>query len=225
MSNTVTDTNPYAGLGTSATTSGQTASSTLDQNAFLRLMITQLNNQDPTKPLDSAQFMGQLAQFATVSGIQNLQATVEKISASTGPTRALQAANLLGHQVLVSSSSGYLPQGGSLSGAVDVPDGASALKVDVYNAGGELVKSIELGPQEPGLAQFSWAGVDARGRQLPPGQYSLKTQATVAGDNVAPELLVNAQVESVGLAGQGGGIELNLAGLGPVQLTDVRRID
>lgn len=224
MTNTINDTNPYAGLGASGAAAGA-APDVLDQNAFLRLMITQLNNQDPTKPLDSAQFMGQLAQFATVTGIQSLQSTVDRISAQSGPARAMQAAGLLGHQVLVSSNTGYLPEGGSLSGAVALPDGASGVKVEIYNANGEQIKTIELGAQEPGMAQFSWAGVDSQGQALPPGQYHLKAEATVAGKNLAPELLVDAQVDSVSLAGQGGGIELNLAGLGPVQLSDVKRID
>lgn len=198
----------------------------LDQKAFLRLMITQINNQDPTNPLKSAEFMGQLAQFATVAGIQGLQSTVERVTAGAGPARAMQAANLLDRHVLVPGSAAYLAGDGTgLSGAVALPDGAESLHLDVYTAAGEQVSTLALGRHEPGMAEFSWSGITADGQPMPAGLYTLKPRAMVAGEELAPELLVNAQVDSVRLGGPGAPIELGLRGLDPVILADVRRIN
>lgn len=224
-----TSSNPYAGLtqGTAAASASASsgAHAQLDQNEFLKLMTTQLNNQDPTKPMDSAQFMGQLAQFATVTGIQNLQSTVSRLANGIGPNRAMQAANLLNHQVTVSSNSGYLPQGGSLSGALDLPNGASVAGVDICDASGQVVKHLDLGAQHSGLAKFSWSGLDGRGQQLPPGDYTIKASATVGGKNVAPGVLVNSRVTGVSLGADNSSVNLDLQGLGTASLSDVRSID
>lgn len=225
--------NPYAGLttqstassGASGSTSATPASSELNQNEFLKLMITQLNNQDPTKPMDSAQFMGQLAQFATVTGIQNLQSTVSKLANSVGPARAMQASNLLNHQVMVTSKNAYLPKGGSLSGALDLPNGASDASVDICDASGQVVKHLDLGAQQSGMAKFSWSGLNDKSQQLPAGTYTIKASATVGGKNVAPGVLVNSKVTGVSLGANNSSVNLNLQGLGTVSLSDVRSID
>src|SRR5262249_11048390 len=87
-------------LASSSSSSSSGSTQTLGQNEFLKLMMAQLKNQDPTKPLDPTQFVGQLAQFSTVTGIQNMQSSIDTLVSSMRSTQALNGASLVGHNVL-----------------------------------------------------------------------------------------------------------------------------
>lgn len=231
--------NPYAFLNGSAASGGSASSSSasgssgsgsassgvLNQNEFLKLMIAQIKNQDPTQPMSSTQFMGQLAQFSTVSGIQNLQSTVSSMASNLGPSRLAQASNLINHQVLVASNSAYLPSGGNLTGALSLPNGATSATVNIENGAGQVVRQLKLGAQQPGNAAFSWNGLSDQGTQLPPGNYTVKATASVGGSNVAPTVLTGAKVTGISMGASGNSINLNLAGLGTVALSKVQSIN
>src|SRR5262245_60426612 len=110
----------------------------LDQKSFLQLMIAQFKNQDPTKPQDPAQFLGQLAQFSTVSGIQDMQNSLGALSSSLRSTNVLNGATLVGHQILAPHDSTNLTGTAGIGGAVDVPSGATSLQINVKDASGQL---------------------------------------------------------------------------------------
>lgn len=207
-------------------TAGQskTKSSSLGQDEFLKLMMTQLKNQDPMKPLDSGEFLSQIAQFGTVSGIQDLQASFKTLSSSIYSNQALQASSLVGRTVLVPSTNAALAAGGQVSGAVDLTSGTSQLVVGVYSSTGQLVRRISLGPQAAGQVAFTWNGLTDAGTPAAAGTYRLKAEAEVGGQNVAMNTLVSSRVESVVLGSKDGGIQLNLAGLGGVDFATVRQI-
>ena len=211
--------------GTAKAAAGADNSQSLGQDAFLRLMITQLKNQDPFKPLESGQFLSQLAQFSTVAGVKDLQKSFADLSASLVSNQALQASSILGRSVLVSRSSGLLPSGGTLSGAVDVPAGATSVAVNITNQAGELVRQINLGAPARGLSDFSWDGVRADGTAATPGVYNVSAQAIVNGKpQGGANVLVNARVESVTIAADKSGLTLSLEGLGDIAFSDVRQI-
>lgn len=207
-------------------TAGQskTKSSSLGQDEFLKLMMTQLKNQDPMKPLDSGEFLSQIAQFGTVSGIQDLQASFKTLSSSIYSNQALQASSLVGRTVLVPSTNAALAAGGQVGGAVDLTSGTSQLVVGVYSSTGQLVRRISLGPQAAGQVAFTWNGLTDAGTPAAAGTYRLKAEAEVGGQNVAMNTLVSSRVESVVLGSKDGGIQLNLAGLGGVDFATVRQI-
>ena len=92
----------------------------LGQEDFLTLMITQFRNQDPFEPMDNGDFLGQLAQFGTVNGIEQLNSSMAGLTGSIQNDQALQAASLVGRGVLAQSNAGYLPDGGQMTGAVEV---------------------------------------------------------------------------------------------------------
>lgn len=209
----------------STPTSGATTTGALGQDTFLKLMVTELKNQDPTKPVDSQSFLAQLAQFSAVSGIQDLQKTVTNLAGSLTTSQSLQAASLVGHNVLVPASQATLPAGGALNGAVDVGTAAQQVAVGVYSAGGQLVKQIDLGAQAAGLARFSWDGTDMNGSPMPAGTYTIRAEAMVGGKAQGMDTLASVRVDSVTLGSNGGPITLGLGdGLGSAELSKVREI-
>ena len=199
-------------------------SAKLGQDEFLKLMVTQLKNQDPMKPLASGEFLSQIAQFSTVTGIQDLQASFRALSGSLYSNQALQASSLVGRTVLVPSASGLLPSGGSLNGAVDLTAGTPQLTVGVYDSSGQLVRRMSLGTQASGQVSFSWNGLTDAGTQAAPGVYRMKAEAEIDGRSVAMDTLAASKVESVVLGQPGGGIQLNLTGLGSIDFAAVRQI-
>jgi flagellar basal-body rod modification protein FlgD len=196
----------------------------LGQQEFLELMITQLKNQDPFKPLASGEFLGQIAQFSTVAGVQDLQASFAQVAGALYSSQALQASSLVGRTVLVPSAQAELTAGASLSGAVELPVGASEVTVGLYDQNGELVKTITLGQQAGGVIPFSWDGLTDAGTLAAPGLYEMKATARFGGDEVAVGTLASAKVNGVTLGGYGGGITLNLGNLGDIDFAWVRQI-
>lgn len=209
----------------SGSASGTTGMNSLGESTFLKLMVTELQNQDPTSPLNSENFLAQLAQFSAVSGIQSLQKTVTNLATSLSKTQTLQAAALVGRNVLVPASQLALPDKGGISGAVDLTSPAQKVVVGIYGSNGELVKQIDLGMQGAGLADFSWDGTNDQGQRMPAGTYTLRAEGIIGGKNEGLSTLAYAPVNSVTLDKQSGGVTLGLGdGVGQVDLSKVRQI-
>ena len=210
-------------LGLSAPKSNKSGNS-LGQEDFLKLMITQLNNQDPMKPMQNGQFLSQMAQFGTVSGIKDLQSSFSKLSSSLTSSQALQASSLVGRSVLVPGSTGVLSQGQPMNGVINLPSSATDVNLKVYDTQGQLVRTVSLGPQAKGSVNFSWDGITDSGTYAPPGAYKVKAEATLDGKNVAADTELAAKVDSVTLGGPGQDLTLNLAGLGQVPFSQIKQI-
>lgn len=223
--NGTTGTNPTSGStssGSSTANGGSASSVTLGGTDFLTLLLAQLQNQDPTSPVDSNEFLSQLASLSEVQGINQLNNT---FSSSLSSNQALQASSLLGHQVLAASSTGTLATAGAtMTGAVSVPQTSSQVTLNITNSAGVLVDSINLGAQSAGLANFSWNGETSSGAAAPAGTYTLS--ATVAGvaSGTAITTLVNGTVDSVTMGAGATGLTLNVAGLGSVPYSSVQQI-
>lgn len=143
---TTIDTQTLERLGLSGNRQEETKKNDeLGQSEFLELMITQLNNQDPMQPMQNGEFYSQIAQFSTVSGIQDLQQTFQQVASALYSGQALQASAMVGRSVLVSSPQANLASGGTVSGVIDVPRDTTQLNVDVYDQAGQLVRRIALG--------------------------------------------------------------------------------
>jgi flagellar basal-body rod modification protein FlgD len=205
--------------------SGAAAGATLGGTNFLTLMLAQLKNQDPTSPVDSNQFLNQLASLSTVQGITQLNTSFGSLSTSLVSSQALQASSLLGHQALVSSTTANLTANGSVSGAVDVPQTTSQAVVNISDSGGALVRQINLGAQSTGLANFSWDGKLQDGSQAAAGQYTLSAQfAGATSGATAASTYVNGVVQSVTMGAGQTGLTLNVSGLGSVPFSGVKQI-
>jgi flagellar basal-body rod modification protein FlgD len=213
----------YANLGLAAVTQPERDDS-LKVDDFMHLMVTELTHQDPFKPMDNSELATQISQFATVSGIDQLNSSFTSLADSLLSNKALQAANLVGHEVLVASQLGPLSNGGSINGAIDLPRSASNLTVRISDAYGALVRELKLGSHEAGQVDFSWDGYDDAGNYMPAGLYQVSGLATVDDVEMAPQVLVSAQVHSVSVGSPGQALGLNLEGLGTISLNDVAEI-
>ncbi len=224
--NTIENTNPYDALGlTAATTTPSSAKNKLGQEEFLKLMTAQLQNQNPTKPMDNAEFLSQIAQFSTVSGIQDLQTAFSRLADSLGSDQALQGASMVGRGVLAPGSYGnILTPNTGLSGAVDLAASTSNLTLSIYDAAGQLVRRLDLGQQASGLVSFGWDGTMDGGEAAAPGRYRIQATAVMDGRQQGADTLVDARVESVTLGNNGQGLSLNLFGGDTIALSAVRQI-
>lgn len=195
----------------------------LGQGEFLQLMIAQLKNQDPFKAMDPSQFLGQLAQFGTVSGIQEMQNAFTTLSDSMRASQVLDGATMVGRDVLVEQSDVTLGATDSINGTVDMPGNTSAAQLNVLDDAGQLVRRIPL-TTNAGLNDFSWDGTDDLGERVPAGDYSLEIVANVGGESESLSPLVATRVASVTIDPKGAGLMLNTAALGSIPLAQVRRV-
>lgn len=197
------------------------ASSTVEgQDRFLKLLVAQMQNQDPLNPMDNAEVTTQLAQLNTVNGIERLNKTLEQMAASSNAQQSLQAAMLIGREVLVAGDKlGFT--GEPVHFGIDLPQGVDSLTITITNASGQVVDSIETGSQPRGALALGWNGQDEAGEALPVGHYTVSATAKSGTATVTATPLIGATVESVGSGV--GGIELQLAGRGSFGLGDIKR--
>ena len=132
---------------------------TLGQSDFLKLMTTQLQNQDPFSPMENGDFIAQMAQFSTVTGIAEMGESLKSLSNQLGEFRIATATNLLGHSVLVPGNKVRPNSEGEIHGVLDLPRASSATNIVFSNTAGEVVHSIDLGSQASGLVGFSWKDI------------------------------------------------------------------
>ncbi len=201
-------------------------SNTLAQEQFLELLVAQIENQSPLKPQDNGDFLGQMAQFSTVSGLQQMQRSIDQLNANLMSSQALQASSLVGRLVMVPGNKGFLPEGEGdrFFGAIDVPASATGITVEVKSGTGELVRTLSLGTQNEGMARFSWDGTDEQGNPLPAGEYQVTASGYVGGELQALDTNIVAPVDSVTLGRNGGKMMLNVAGFGAMPIDSVREI-
>lgn len=198
------------------------ASSADSEQRFLKLLVTQLNNQDPLNPLDNAQLTSQLAQMSTVSGIEKLNNAFQSLLAQSGSSQVLQSASLIGRTVLVPGRDLVLENGTDMPFAVELPAAADSVKVTITNAAGDAVRSYDLGALPPGVKTVSWDGLSDNGSQLAGGAYTLKVEATSGGAAAAAGTLTYSKVSSIaqGLSG----VALDLESGAKSDLAEVRLI-
>ena len=196
----------------------------LGKTEFLELLVAQLNNQNPLDPQDNGEFVAQLAQFSTLEGIEKLNDSMGNILDGVHSSQALQASSLVGRKVILASEQAMVDTAETFKGSVLVPQSSSNVYVSVYDDAGNVVSRINMGAQEAGNQSFMWDGKDSEGEQLPPGKYRFKAEGSFNGKTEGLYTMLPANVDSVTLSPQGGEMLLNLAGLGPVPLSQVQNI-
>jgi flagellar basal-body rod modification protein FlgD len=199
-----------------------TASGTLGQGDFLKLMTAQLKNQDPMAPMDNGQFLGQMAQFSTVSSLGDMATQLKALSDQMAGSRLLSSGSLIGRSVLSPSNVGDLPAGGSLDGVVRLAEPADGATVTVRNAVGQIMESFNLGPSVSGDYPFSWDGALQGGATAQPGKYQVDVSVSRAGKASAEAALLYMPVASVSMAG--GDIKLNLQNGSSLPLSQVTNL-
>ena len=212
-------------LGLSSSTQKSDAGgTTLGQSEFLKLMTTQLQNQDPTKPMESGEFFSQIAQFSMVAGVEDLKTSFQQVADAMFSSQSLQASAMVGRSVLVPGNTVSLAAGGTVTAGVTLPASTSHLLVGVVDASGQVVRRLDLGAQSAGETTFTWDGINGSGVQAPAGKYYLVAQMDYGGQTVALDTLVSTKVNSVVMGKGSQGITLNLSNNERVSLADITQI-
>lgn len=195
----------------------------LGQEDFLELMTTQLQNQDPLKPMENGDFLAQIAQFSTVEGIGDLNENFASLSDSLVSNQALQATNIVGRKVLAPTGVAALKQGDSVRGTVELPAASGEVVVNVYDQSGQVIRRLEMGSQPAGSVDFQWDGLKNDGTFATPGNYFISAEASIDGQFESVDSLLASEVRSVTLSNSGG-LLLDLDGIGSLDFNEVRQI-
>jgi flagellar basal-body rod modification protein FlgD len=183
-----TATTATSGTLASASTSAQDQS-----DRFLKLLVAQLNNQDPMNPMDNAQMTSQIAQINTVSGIQQLNTSIQSMAAQYTSMQVMQGASMIGHQVLASGSTMSINAGVGTA-AVNLDADASSVQVQVLTPGGQLIDQIDMGAMNAGTHNIQW---DAS-KYSAGGTPTFSVTAKQGSSSVTATTLVRDTIASVG---------------------------
>lgn len=211
----------YTALNGSSGTTKTTSTVDDQQNRFLKLLTTQLKNQDPLNPMDNAQTTSQLAQISTVDGITQLNATLKTLMGSYQSSEALQAAGLVGHTVLVPGS-GIQVTSGLAAGGVQLDSAASKVSVTITDKNGLEMQRIDMGALDAGTHEFVWDGKNANGTTVADGTYKVTVTAYQGDTKVVASTLQLAAVNSV-ITG-GSEVQVDVGTLGRVSMSDIKLI-
>jgi flagellar basal-body rod modification protein FlgD len=215
----------YKGLGLSTSDAVAPKKKGLGQEEFLKLMTTQMTHQDPTKPMQNGEFLSQMAQFGTVSGIQDLQQSFKDFAASISSDQALQAASLVGRTVSTPSEQGLLAAGGEIKGTVELPASSANVNLKILDpVTGDVIGVKSLGEHSAGPLPFVWDGTNDKGNLANPGVYKVQVEASIDGINTVLQPEIQARVESVSMGSGKNGLQVNLAGLGAVGFSQIKQI-
>ena len=191
------------------------------QDRFLKLLVTQMKNQDPLNPMDNAQVTSQMAQLSTVSGIDKLNVTLQALSDSMTTNQSLQATSMIGHGVLVPGN-GIDLANGSAFGGFELTQSADSMTISIKDKAGALVRNIQLGAQPVGMGHWKWDGLDNNGAKVADGSYTFTANAVQAGSSADVSGLQFGMVNSVSQGKQG--VTLSVGQLDGIAMSQVKQI-
>ncbi len=191
------------------------------QDRFLKLLVTQMKNQDPLNPMDNAQVTSQMAQLSTVSGIDKLNATLAALSSSMAASHSMQAASMIGRVVVVPGSRMELTNGKG-AGALDITTPADKITVHITDASGNVVRNMSLGSQPVGIMAIKWDGLNDAGSRVAEGNYQFSASAQLGGEKSSVNTLSYGLVSGVKQKPEGA--RLTVDQLGDVSMDAVKQI-
>lgn len=225
MTTAVTNTSPllpdslYLSSGTATGTTGSAANASEQNKRFLKLLTTQLTNQDPLNPMDNAQMTSQIAQISTVTGLEQLNASVASLSGQFLQLQALQGASLVGRGVVLPGDQLAVGEDGLSRGGFELGSPATQVKVEVLNAAGSVVQSADLGPRAAGSGGFVLPDIG-----LADGQgHTFRVSASSGSTPLAVTTLMQDKVLAVST--NGGALTLELLRGGPVAYQSVKAVN
>ncbi|MFM2340649.1 MAG: hypothetical protein RLZZ592_302 [Pseudomonadota bacterium] len=205
-------------LNGSTSSSTTTSSTKAMSDQFMKLLITQIQNQDPLNPTDNAQFTSQLAQINTVSGLEKVSEGISAMSSQFLQMQAMQGASLVGRSVIAPGKTLPVTDGVG-TGYFELGSAADSVKVEVLSRAGRVVDTIDIGAETSGRHQFSWTpgdGVDTTG-------LSFRVSATRGTTSVSSTALQSQQISAVAAGTSGSAsISLTLKDGSTVAYSDVR---
>lgn len=211
----------FASLNGTASPASTASSAASTQDRFLKLLVTQMKNQDPLNPMDNAQVTSQMAQLSTVTGIDKLNVTLQALSDSMTANQSFQAASMLGHGVLVPGTGVDLSSTGGFGG-VALAQSVDNVNIAIYDTSGALVRNMSLGAQPAGLAHWQWDGRDNTGNNVAAGSYTFTADADQAEVKVDVTGLQFGIVNSITQGKQG--VTLGVGQLEGITMEQVKQI-
>lgn len=207
---------------TTAASTGTQANAANDpaamQDRFLKLLVAQLNNQDPMNPLDNAQMTSQMAQINTVTGLQTLNLSMQTMAEQFGTMQQLQGISMIGRSVLAEGDRMSFADGKG-TGRFDLASAATDVKVEIVTSGGVLVDTVALGAQDAGRGTFQWDSSKYDGSA---GDLRFRVVAATGDTAVAARPLVQQQVMATGSSA--GALTLTLEDGSTVNYANIRGV-
>ncbi|MGL4604045.1 MAG: flagellar hook assembly protein FlgD [Iodobacter sp.] len=217
---TINSNTDYTALNQKATKN--TSAADQQQDRFLKLLVKQLQSQDPMNPMDNAATTSQMAQISSVTGIEKLNTTMQTMLASFSAAQSFQAAALIGKEVLTVGSNMKFDGTKPVDTRVDLPPGVSDIKVAIMDKNGTVVDTITLPQQPAGAAAVVWDGKMNNGEKAPAGDYMIAASGVQNGKEIALNTLTWQTASSVELAKTG--VKVMLADQSSVDFSAVRQI-
>jgi flagellar basal-body rod modification protein FlgD len=211
----------FSAINAAAASTASTSTTEEAQNRFLKLLVTQLQNQDPLNPLDNGEMTSQLAQLSTVSGIEKLNATLNTLVDSIASSQSMQAAEMIGKSVLVPGTQLALSKGAAYAG-INLAEAADQVTLTISDSSGKVVQTQKLGAHDAGVFDIAWDGMTDAGTTAADGTYKFSVAATQGGDKVTADALQVGMVSA--LVRSSSGFLLDLGALGTVDFKDVQQI-
>jgi len=191
------------------------------EDRFLKLLVTQMKNQDPLNPMDNAQVTSQMAQLSTVSGIDKLNTTLQALSDSMSIGQSLSATSMIGHGVLIPGSAITLKDSKAIGG-IELTQPADSVKVLIQDAAGNTVSTLQMGPQKAGVTPLAWDGNTDAGTPAVNGTYKFSVEAMQAGNKIEANALTFGMVNAVTPGIHGATLDVGTAG--SVAMSAVKQI-
>ena len=213
---TVTSTNPLASTTGTASTPAKATSEASDR--FLKLLVTQMQNQDPLNPMDNAQVTSQMAQINTVTGIEKLNSTMGTMSTSFSQMQMMQGVSLVGRDVLVEGNKLQLDADKNGVGGFELASGASNVTIEIKTSSGAVVDTLRLGAQTEGQHGFSWKPPTGTSTS----DLTFTVKAVSGGTTITSTPLITDTVDAVRT--RDGGLNLQLRQSGDTPYSKIRAL-
>jgi flagellar basal-body rod modification protein FlgD len=188
------------------------ADTTITADRFLKLLVAQMQNQDPLSPMDNAQVTSQMAQINTVTGIDQLNTTVQGLSSQFLQMQAVQGASLVGREVIVAGNKLSIDETAAVGqGGFELANAADAVKVEILSPSGAVVQTLNLGAEGAGIHSFDWPS----GTATAASGLTFRVSATSGGVATTATALMRDRVDAISTSGTTFNLELDSSGTVP----------
>lgn len=221
MVTTVSQADTFTALNKAGTVT-QTKNEAGSADRFLKLLVTQMQNQDPLNPMDNAQITSQMAQINTVNGIEQLNKTVDGLNTQFSQLQALAGASLVGREVTLAGNKLHV-QGGKATAGFELAATAKDVKIEVLNPAGRVVDTLQLGTQTVGRHDFTWQPTNVADTAAGAQPHTFRITATTGGAAVGSSAYMYDRVEAI--RNSGNTLTLDTTFNGSVKYQDVQAVN
>ena len=183
---------------TATTVPAQEQQGAMGRDAFMKLLVTQLQNQDPLDPMDAREMVSQLSELTSVEKLAAIEHRLTALEIASAGMANTQVSSLVGKTVTADASSLRLEEAGSVNGVYRLEGSSEKTTITIRDESGRAIRTVEAGAMYPGERSFTWDGNDDSGTRMPPGRYTMEIRAESAqGTPVSVSTEITGTVTSV----------------------------